>query len=142
MRCCRWSCVLLLIASVRATAVPVSGNVFFGGTMVPVTNARVTLFTMNLQFFREVRTATSGAFLFQHVGEGSYRLGVAARGFEYVERALAISNTAAATNFSLMAETNGGRWAIVGNTEPELLDGSGSGTLLPTGEIFFCHDTE
>jgi RNA polymerase sigma-70 factor, ECF subfamily len=44
--------------------------------------------------------------------------------------------------FQLNTETNGEWWTIVGNSEPELLHGSGSGTLLPTGEIFFCHDTK
>ncbi len=107
-----------------------------------VAGARVTLFTPSLQLFREQRSRSDGRFQFDYVGEGDYRLGVAAMGFEYQERSLSVSNVAVTQNFILVAETNGGRWSIVGNTAPELLDGTGSGSLLPTGEVLFCHDTE
>ena len=70
--------------ALETRAVSVSGRVTRSPDSSEVTAARVTLFTTNLQFFREVRTATNGAFVFSHVGEGPYRLGVAARGFEYV----------------------------------------------------------
>lgn len=108
----------------------------------PIAGARVTLFTPSLQLFREQRSGSDGRFQFDYVGEGDCRLGVAAIGFEYQERSVSISNVAVTQNFVLVAETNGGRWSIVGNTAPELLDGTGSGSLLPTGEVLFCHDTE
>ena len=83
-----------------------------------------------------------GTFDVSAIAMGVYRVGVAAPGYEYQEVGVNITSLVATTSFSLSSETNGGKWRIIGNTEPELLDGSGSGTLLPTGEIFFCHDTE
>ena len=80
--------------------------------------------------------------MFSYVAEGSYRLGVAALNYDYEERGVAVTNVAITNIFLLGVETNGGRWTIVGNTEPELLDGSGSGSLLPSGEVLFCHNTE
>lgn len=53
-----------------------------------------------------------------------------------------VTGLVATVDFSLLVETNGGRWTIVGDTAPELLDGTGSGSLLPSGEVFFCHNTE
>ena len=133
---------LTLIVASETRAVSVSGQVTRSVSSNAIAGARVTLFTPDLQFFREARTDAGGAFQFSLVGSGSYELGVAALGLEYQQRTIAVSNVSVAANFLLSAETNGGRWRIVGNTDPELLDGSGSGTLLPTGEIFFCHDTE
>lgn len=106
-----------------------------------IAGARVTLITSDLRFFRELRSSGDGSFQFNYVACGTYQLGVAAQGYEYSERAITVSNLAMTQTFNLSAETNGGRWSIVGDTEPELLDGSGSGTLLPSGEVFFCHDT-
>lgn len=63
-------------------------------------------------------------------------------GYGYQETSVVVSNTAIFQSFLMGPETNGGRWSIIGNTEPELIDGTGSGNLLPSGEIFFCHDTE
>jgi len=133
---------LILGIPAETRAVSVTGQVSRSMPSNAVAGARVTLFTPDLQFFREARTDAGGAFQFSLMGNGIYELGVAVVGFEYQQRAVAISNAPVTANFLLSAETNGGRWRIVGNTDPELLDGSGSGTLLPTGEIFFCHDTE
>ena len=141
----RFPFALIAIAAVGAQslqAVPVSGVVLEGLGNQPLENARVTLFTSDLQYFRETRTRFDGTFEFQYVASGSYSLGVAALNYNYQERSVSVSASAATNLFSLTRETNGGRWTIVGNTEPELLDGSGSGTLLPSGEIFFCHDSE
>ena len=123
-------------------AVPVSGVVVEGLGGQGVETARVTLFSADLQYFRETRTESDGTFDFQYVGSGSYFLGVAALNYNYQQRPIAVSASVVTNLFMLSRETNGGRWTIVGNTEPELLDGSGSGTLLPSGEIFFCHDTQ
>ena len=133
---------LTLGITAETRAVSVTGQVARSVSSNAIAGARVTLFTPDLQFFREARTDAGGAFQFSLIGSGNYEFGVAALGFEYQQRTVAISNAPIATNFLLSAETNGGRWRIVGNTDPELLDGSGSGSLLPTGEIFFCHDTE
>src|SRR5438445_2589863 len=123
-------------------AVPVAGTVRNTSTSQPIPGARVTLFSADLRFFREQRTGASGGFEFDYIGEGNYQLGVAAPGYEYDEHGLSVLNVVAPLLIGLGPETNGGRWTIVGNTEPELLGGSGSGSLLPSGEVFFCHDTE
>lgn len=132
---------LASITPFQLKAVPVTGQVSDASSNA-VARARMTLFTSDLRFFRETRTTTDGVFQFDYIGAGTYRLGVAAVGYNYQESPIVISNAAVAQDFRLSAETNGGRWSIIGNTEPDLLDGSGSGNLLPTGEIFFCHDTQ
>ena len=135
------SCGLI---AVFGRAVPITGVVSDSSpSNAVVAGARVMLFTPDLQLFREERSDAQGSYSFNYVPEGMYRLGVAALDYEYQERSVVVSNAQVITNnFSLGVETNGGRWTIVGNTEPELLGGSGSGSLLPSGEVFFCHDTE
>src|SRR6266508_4271941 len=126
--------------SVRASQV--TGQLTNAANGNAIAAARVTLFTSDLRLFHETRSDIAGDFSFERVGFGSYRLGVAALGYEYNEATLSVTGLVVSVNFALRTETNGGRWTIVGNTEPELLDGTGSGNLLPSGEIFFCHDTE
>jgi hypothetical protein len=111
------------------------------GSSSGVAGARVTLFTPELRYFEEERTGADGRFEFQYVAAGNYRLGVAALRYEYQERSVSVSNQVVDVVFTLGPESNGGRWSFVGATTPELLDGSGSGTLLPNGEAFFCHDS-
>ncbi|MDB6111266.1 MAG: hypothetical protein JWR69_3016 [Pedosphaera sp.] len=130
-----WACTTI-------QAVSVSGQIRESASSYAIPGARVTLFSADLRFFREQRSDAVGNFQIGYIGEGTYRLGVAALGYEYQERTVTVSNTPVTLSFNLVAETNGGRWTIVGNTEPELLDGTGSGSLLPTGEVLFCHDTE
>jgi hypothetical protein len=132
----------MVLCAEALNAVPVSGVVLDTPGNQAIGNARVTLFSGDLQYFRETRTQSDGTFEFEYVGSGSYFLGVAALNYNYQQRPVAVSASAVTNLFTLTRETNGGRWTIVGNTEPELLDGSGSGTLLPSGEIFFCHDTQ
>jgi hypothetical protein len=129
------------MSSFTSLAADLTGRVIDSTTSNPVASARVTLFTPDLQFFRENRTDLNGNFQFINIDGGTYQLGVAARGYEYQERTIAVSIIPVPENFTLSAEINGGRWSIIGNTDPELLDGSGSGNLLATGEIFFCHNT-
>jgi hypothetical protein len=138
--------LLILITALEgfaeARAVPVSGQLRESPSSNVIAGARVTLFTPDLRFFREQRSDGSGNFKFDYIGAGNYRIGIAAIGYEYQESAVTVSNVPVSDDFLLITETNGGRWTIVGDTEPELLDGSGSGSLLPTGEVFFCHNTE
>src|SRR6266478_1203066 len=135
--CCA---LILLIESGRA--MPISGRVIEALGNNAVVGARVTLFSSDLRLFREQRTDGFGRYSLPFVAEGSYRLGVVAVGYEYQEVAVVVSNAPMTHVFFVGAETNGGSWTIVGDTEPELLGGSGSGSLLPSGEVFFCHDTE
>lgn len=125
----------------RLHASEVSGQVADISSGNPIAGARVTLFTPGLQVFREARTTTNGTFAFNIVALGDYRMGVAALGHEYQESNANVTGLVASVNFALRAETNGGRWTIVGNTEPELFDGSGSGSLLPNGDVFFFATT-
>lgn len=134
--------VLIVAAAACAHASQVTGQISDSSTSNAVVGARVTLFTPGLQFFRETRSDADGTFAFSFIGMGTYRLGVAAIGREYQETSVSVTGLLATATFSVRSETNGGRWSIVGNTAPELLDGTGSGTLLPSGEVFFCHDTE
>src|SRR5687768_910534 len=73
-----------------ASAVEVRGPVV-DTTSDPIPNARVTLFTTNLLVFNETRTASDGRFTFPIVANGSYRLGVAARNFQYLEFSLQVT---------------------------------------------------
>lgn len=133
--------LLFLFVAHTALAVEVRGPVIDANS-IPVANARVTLFTPSLQVFFEARTDANGQFQFPVVANGAYRLGVAARHFQYFESEIIVGTVDVIRSVNLSAEIEQGRWSIVGNTSPELLDGTGSGTLLPTGEILFCHDTE
>jgi hypothetical protein len=134
--------VLVGMTCCALKASQVAGRVADSSSINAVAAARVTLFTPDLRFFHEARSSVDGTFVFSAVGFGTYRLGVAAIGYEYQESSVTVTGLTGTVDFALQPETNGGRWTIVGNTEPELLDGSGSGNLLPSGEIFFCHDTE
>ena len=138
-----WRTALFLLAlclgASEAMTTDVTGQVSksIGGA---VAGARMTLFTSSLSYFQEVRSDAAGSYRFMDVPDGTYRLGVAARGYEYQEVAATVSGGNVAQAFVLSQETQAGRWTVIGNTDPELLDGTGSGTLLPSGEIFYCHD--
>ncbi len=75
----------LALLPLATQAAIISGQVSASETE-PVNGTRVTLFTDDLQVFHERRTDAEGRFSFRYVPEGNYRLGVAARGYEYVER--------------------------------------------------------
>ena len=100
----------------------------------------MTLFTPDLLFFREARTDATGACAFNLVADGGYRLGIAALDFDYQEVALTVNGASVSPVITLAPESQPGRWSVIGNTSPELIDGTGSGTLLPSGEFFMCHD--
>ena len=125
-----------VLASVPALAATVTVQSLRATDGPPVAEARVTIFTPDLLFFREARTDASGTCAFTLVGDGDYRLGVAALNFDYQEVALTVNGAAVSQSFTLAPESQPGRWSVIGNTSPELIDGTGSGTLLPTGEFF------
>lgn len=140
MKALRYLFVAAVSWSVPALGATVTAHSFRASDSQPVPQARVMLFTPDLLFFREARSDTNGACAFDLVGDGAYRLGVAALDFDYQEVALAVNGAAVLQNFTLAPESQPGRWSVIGNTAPELIDGTGSGTLLPTGEFFMCHD--
>lgn len=82
---------------IHVTLPTVTGIVALPGG-APVANARVTLFVPDLSVFAERRTDAFGAFAFEAVPAGTYRLGVAAKNYAYDERTLIIG--AASTTLS------------------------------------------
>jgi len=85
----------------------------------PVSDARVTLFKPDLSTIREARTSVSGRWAMVGVPSGSYRLGVAAEGYDYQERDLTLQ-VSARGDFRLVPESHPGAWAVIGDTAPEL----------------------
>ncbi len=141
------SAVLASTVGARPTACP-QGNATVAGIVTRVSDgsgvfqARVTLFTPNLTVFLETRTAADGTYDFSGIARGIYRLGVAARGFDYVELNSAVSSGPNAFNFGLVPENHVGFWQVIGNTLPELFDATDIAILRPTdGFVMFCHDT-
>ncbi|MEW5987327.1 MAG: galactose oxidase-like domain-containing protein [Chloroflexota bacterium] len=124
----------------RSTALAqVSGQVI-GTTGGPVVNARVTLFTPDLLTFREARTDSAGQYTLTGISPGTYQVGACALGQEYQEVTVSVSEPGATVNFSLGPDVHPGAWAVIGSTDPETFGGTNSGTLLPDGRIFYCHD--
>jgi hypothetical protein len=127
----------------RALLSEVAGLAYLAATGDPYPWARVTLFNHDLSYFQEVRTDADGAYDLADVPDGTYRLGLAARGYEYQEVPVTLAGSVVSQSFALAPETNPGRWSYIGDVVPELIEGTGSATLLPNGnEIFICHDTE
>jgi hypothetical protein len=106
-----------------------------------IAQARVTLFRPNLSFFRETRTASDGSYAFTYVPAGSFMLGVAALGQEYVESVVVLASGPNSRSFTLQPETNGGTWNVIGDTSPEVFDATDIGVLRVDGRIMYCHDT-
>ncbi len=131
--------VSLFLLSPRLDAAAVAGSVTLPGGAA-ASAVRVTLATADLWWFREARTDASGAYRFAEVPAGSYRLGVSRRGYAYQETAVSVAGDVAGS-FTLANDGNRGRWSIVSDTSPDLLEGTGSGALTPNGEMFICHDT-
>lgn len=127
-------------AGQHAGAPAVAGFVRLAGTGQPVADARVTLFRPALDVFHEVRSSSAGAYAIAGVAPGSYRLGVAAPGLEYVELALNLSGPLM-QDVLLVAESHPGVWAVIGDTSPETFDSTDIGVLRPDGWVLFCHDT-
>lgn len=143
-----------LATSVLAQPNPVPGQTIPGGPAIalgivrgevtdgasPVPNARMTVLTPSLSYFREARTNTLGKYAIKGVPPGTYRLGVAAIGYAYQEIEIQVSGVAQ-HDFSLSPETEPGRWDIIGNTLPEFFDATDIGFVMPDGKLFYCHDT-
>lgn len=108
----------------------------------PIANVRVTIFDASLTLFKETRTDAAGAYSLANVPSGTFQIGCAALRFEYVQQSVTIDAGNLQRNFSVGPETHPGAWNIIGNTTPEVLDATDIAVLLPSGQIFYCHDTE
>lgn len=146
-------CVRSFLALALGTAFTVNPTQIFAGTVTgevrraappndPIPNARVTIFDATLALFREARTNGAGAYSITNVPAGTYQVGCAALRFEYIEQPITVGAGNLPRNFSLSPETHQGAWNIIGNTSPEVLDATDIAVLLPSGQIFYCHDTE
>ena len=107
-----------------------------------IANARVTIFDASLAMFREARTDGAGVYSISNVPSGNYQIGCAALRFEYVQQSVTVGAENLQRNFSVGPEAHSGAWNIIGNTSPEVLDATDIAVLLPSGQIFYCHDTE
>lgn len=121
------------------TSVMVRGAVTANGAALP--DARVTLFSPDLSYFRETRSLPNGQFLLNGIRPGKWRLGVAARDFDYEQLTVRVANSTLVRDFRLEPESEPGRWDVIGSTAPEFLDATDIGVLLADGRIFYCHDT-
>ena len=122
----------------RANA-QVSGQVLATGGG-PAVNARITLFTPDLAYFREARTDGVGQYTFDAVPPGMYQLGACTLGHEYSEITVSVSDPGTINNFTLGPDVHLGEWVVVGSTAPETFGGTNSGSVLADGRIFYCHD--
>lgn len=127
----------------RAVFSQVGGSISLTATGNPLPAARMTLFTSDVSYFREARSNSTGAYQFDNVPNGTFRLGVAGKGYEYEELSITVNGSSVAVSFQLEPETQPGRWSFIGDIAPEILGGTGTATLLANGqEVLVCHDTE
>src|SRR6266568_3007667 len=119
----------------------VSGQVTSTGGS-PLGNARVTLFTPDITYFREVRTDGAGQYALTSVPPGTYRLGAYSLSRDYQEVSISVVEPGASHDFSLAPDTHPGAWTVIGNTDPEVFGGTNSGSIMSNGRIFYCHDTK
>lgn len=123
-----------------SAAAAVTGTVRRAVTSAPIPGARVTLFTPGLAVFVETRSDAGGNYSMPSL-PGTFRIGCAARGYDYIENQLVLSPGGGSRDFVLNPESHPGGWSVIGNTLPETLDATDIGVLLPDGRIFYCHDT-
>lgn len=120
----------------------VSGTVVRPPTGTPVAQARLTLFAPDLSFFRETRSLQDGSYVLRDLPVGTFSLGAAASGYGYQETTVTLSPGANPASFVLQPETHPGAWQVIGDTSPEVFDGTDIGILRADGTVMFCHDTQ
>jgi hypothetical protein len=120
------------------------GTVTGSGGM-PLVGARVTLVNEAGQLISERRVGPEGSFSLDVYESGNYRLGASLPGYGYREVPQPLSDCGGeidAPELILTQDTHPGRWTRIGDTSPEYLGATNSGTLLPDGRILYCHDTD
>ncbi len=111
------------------------------GAHIAIAGARVTLFSLDLTTFREVRTDAGGNYVVTDVPPGTYRTGASLPRYAYDEVPVTVDASGAIVDFLLGPDTHLGRWSVIGDTAPEAFGASNSGTLQTDGKVIFCHDT-
>jgi hypothetical protein len=107
----------------------------------PVPGARVTVASGD-DYVDETRADDDGRYVLGGLAGGDYVVGASALRREYEERDVALEGAEATADFVLGAETEVGRWTVIGDTEPEYYAGTPSATLMADGRVFYCHNTE
>lgn len=109
----------------------------------PLSGARITLVDQSRALVGEARTDQAGRYVLDVVAEGRLKLGASRPGYGYAEFELDVQpGEMVAAPLELGADDNPGRWTRIGDTSPEYLGATNSGTLLADGRILYCHDTE
>jgi len=111
----------------------------------PLAGARVTLVDAEGTLIGEVRSGPTGQYSLDIYESGPYRLGASAPGRVFQEHALELTDCGGeidAPELILRTDDHPGRWTRIGDTSPEVLGATNSGTLMADGRILYCHDTD
>lgn len=133
-------CLALLLVTSSLQAATVRGTIA-GWNSSTLQGARVTLANPDTSFVFETRSGVDGAYRFDGVASGSWRIGASRLGYAYEEALQLVGAGEVVQDFVLGADVHPGRWTTIGNTDPENLYATNSASLLPDGRIFYCHDT-
>lgn len=140
-----WAAVGVALGAVsadRADGSIISGSVVKAESSEdPIVGARVTVFDPALAFFAETRSDGAGDYSLASIPHGTYQIGCAALGRDYLETTVTVDADPLNQDFELEVESHPGQWDIIGTTAPEFLDATDIGVLLDNGMIFYCHDT-
>jgi hypothetical protein len=91
----------------------------------------------------ETRTEQSGRYSIAGLAGGQYDLGAALPGSRYEQVTISVGEAnVSAPTLALGPDDHLGRWSRIGDTSPEYLGATDSGTLMADGRIIYCHDTE
>jgi len=136
--------ILVLLSSPFRFAAS-AGQVF--GTVrtlqgAPLAGARLTVVNSDVSAFFERRSDVNGAFSFSSIPPGTWTIGASAIDRAYRHTLRSVGAPGLQQDFQLGLDIHPGRWSVIGNTSPENLYASNSGSLLPDGTILYCHDTE
>ncbi len=86
-----------------------------------IAGARVTLFNPDTTYFRETRSGASGTYTLDELPDGSFKIGAAAIGREYIEVSKSVAGADLTQDFSLPVETQPGKWDVVLSSVPAAL---------------------
>ncbi len=117
----------------------ISGNISYQASNVE--GARITLFNADTSLFFEERSFLDGRYQFSNIPNDNYKIGVAKPDFDYIELSVVVNTEVKEIHFSLLPETEKGRWDVIVKS-PEPLGGTDLGVLMPNGKIYYCHDTK